>query len=203
MHYHVTFLPRVERVSESGTYTDGCLLASKEPHQSVTHYYFNPSEEILTQNKEKKRTTNKQGVIVAEVPYQGETYIITTTHFTWTPEGETASLHQQKDMHHLLFFLAQQKPHVLTGDFNIPRYHNPLYEVLIKNYSDAIPAEYTSSLDQEKHHLGKSPEKSNLFSEYMVDYIFTQSPYSASDVALHFGISDHAAVVGYIERNET
>lgn len=37
-----------------------------------------------------------------------------------------------------------------------------------------------------------------IFEEYMVDYIFTQSPYWADNVKLKFGVSDHAAVIAEI-----
>jgi hypothetical protein len=32
----------------------------------------------------------------------------------------------------------------------------------------------------------------------MVDYVFSQPPYQVSDVALHFGVSDHAAVMANV-----
>jgi endonuclease/exonuclease/phosphatase family metal-dependent hydrolase len=50
------------------------------------------------------------------------------------------------------------------------------------------------------HRIGHLPEKQNLFTDYMVDYVFTQAPYTAHDVELVFDLSDHAAVVATISK---
>ena len=78
---------------------------------------------------------------------------------------------------------------------NIPRHHNFLYEKFLEQYKDNIPAEYKSSLDKSMHLFGNDSEKNVLFTDYMVDYIFSQAPYRVQNVRLEFGISDHAAVI--------
>ena len=88
----------------------------------------------------------------------------------------------------------------MCGDFNIPRHYNPLYDELTKYYVDNIPLSYISSLDPTLHYAGSHPDKKMLFDSYMVDYIFTQTPYTATDVRLEFSISDHAGVVAHISK---
>ena len=67
-------------------------------------------------------------------------------------------------------------------------------------YTDTIPANYTSSLDKTLHRKGDDPSRAHLFTDFMVDYLFTKPDYQASDVRLEFGISDHAAVVATISK---
>ena len=81
----------------------------------------------------------------------------------------------------------------------MPRGHNKLYEVITQKYTDTIPRHYRSSLDRNLHRLGKKTDLNQpIFDAYMVDYIFTQPPFEASDIHLEFGVSDHAAVIGNI-----
>jgi endonuclease/exonuclease/phosphatase family metal-dependent hydrolase len=123
---------------------------------------------------------------------------VVTTHFTWSPNGDMATPEQQADMRAVLKTLADYPPHVLCGDFNLARHHHALYAELTKNYTDAIPMEYQSSLDKNLHRCGNDPELQHLFTKYMVDYLFTQPPYQASAVRLEFDVSDHAAVIANI-----
>jgi endonuclease/exonuclease/phosphatase family metal-dependent hydrolase len=125
-------------------------------------------------------------------------YSIGTTHFTWTPDGDKPGFGQRADMKVFMEIVKKLPSHIMCGDFNIPRHHNALYENLTEIYTDTIPEKYKSSLDKTLHRIGHLPEKQTLFNDYMVDYVFTQPPYKASDVHLEFKLSDHAAVVATI-----
>ena len=166
-------------------------------------YYRNAESELRFFDQEDKLKSvheNIGGVLFVDIEISGIIYTVGTTHFTWTPNGAIASAEQSDSMDALLSFTKTLEPHMLTGDFNLSRKQNILYTRLIEHYNDPIPSSYTSSLDATLHYAGSDPEKQHIFTDYMVDYIFTQPPYRARDVRLEFGISDHAAVVAIIER---
>jgi exonuclease III len=195
--YHTTFTPMTIRTQNSETFTEGILLASKLPHTSKSHYYRRASTELCAFNARDKEHTCSHAVLYAQVG----AYNIATTHFTWNPRGEIADDLQKKEMKLLLDFTTTLPPHVLCGDMNIPRNHNDLYNTLCEYYIDQVPKEYQSSLDRTLHRLGNKPELTKLFDSFMVDYVFTQPPYTAHDVRLVFGLSDHAAVVAHLEKH--
>lgn len=194
--YFVTFVPMVFRKQDGREFYDGIILASKLAHQAEVFYYYQPAADIVSYDQQDKRGTIAHPVIFATI---GD-YNLATTHFTWNPVGEIADQNQTTDLKKLLNYLQTKPPHLLCGDFNIPRHYNILYEELTKYYTDTIPPNYNSSLDANHHRAGKDPALEKLFTHFMVDYLFTQPPYTASAVQLEFGISDHAAVIATITR---
>jgi endonuclease/exonuclease/phosphatase family metal-dependent hydrolase len=205
LSYQTYFLPRCLKIQNGIEYIDGELLASRFPTAFSGFYYYKPSEVLMLENHKEStdKRTNRQGVVVGTIRSpKGEEYTIGTTHFTWTPEGAIANQAQINDMATFLNYVRTLGPHVMCGDFNIPRHHNRLYDDLMKLYLDTVPAQYTSSVDKTIHKRGDDPSKAHIFSDYMVDYIFTQPPFEASNVRLEFGLSDHAAVVAEISKLE-
>ncbi len=200
-NYFVSHLERSLRERDGELFVDGQLIATKAPHQSSNHYYFYPADKLEKEefNEETGRYNNKQGVLVADVDFGNQTATIATTHFTWAPDAKETTLAQEEDLGNLLKFTNQLPPHILCGDFNLSRKHSHLYQELTKHYTDQIPSEFTSSLDREFHRTGSDPEKEFLFTESMVDYIFTKDPHTAYDVRLEFGLSDHAAIISYLD----
>lgn len=202
LNYHVTYLPRCisESPSNSNQEEDGVLIATKEAHTPVTHYYYQHSTETPkeTFNETLGRMTCNQGVIFVTLADSG--ICVANTHFTWTPNGGRATPAQNTDMTNLLGWLEKRPAHILCGDFNLARSSHPLYNTLTESYTDTIPAKYASSMDKTTHRFGDDPTRSILFSDYMVDYVFTQPLYTATDVKLHFGISDHAGVTAVVEK---
>lgn len=192
--YHTTFAPMMLRTQEGQTFQEGVLFASRRAHVADTHYYYRANPEIMHFVKHDKRSTISHVAVHAEI--DGAHFV--ATHFTWNKSGETADLHQKNDMRALLAYLETLPPHTLCGDMNIPRKENELYDLLCEHYTDTIPDAYFSSLDRDLHRAGNDPELSKLFDRFMVDYVFTQSNYAASDVRLEFGVSDHAAVVAHV-----
>jgi endonuclease/exonuclease/phosphatase family metal-dependent hydrolase len=168
-------------------------------HNVVQHYYRDATPGLQFFNRGDRARTVKNGIVLASYTYENETYTIGTTHFTWTPDGATPNTEQVTDMDALLAYITKKEPHIMCGDFNIPRNQNPLYQKLVELYTDAIPHSYASSLDATLHRHGASPDKKQLFESFMVDYVFTQPPYTAHDVRLVFGVSDHAAVVATLD----
>ena len=197
--YHTTFAPMLIRDTQP-EYTEGIILASKEAHNATTYYYRRSAEDITVYVK-RGDTTIAHPVIIASVLVENEHFVVAGTHVMVTMDGR-ADDQQRLGVQKLLSILADQEPHVLCGDFNMPRGVNELYADVTKFYIDAIPPEYPSSLDKNLHRLGQSDALNEpIFESYMVDYIFTQLPYHATDVRLQFGVSDHAAVVGTISKN--
>lgn len=200
LNYTVAFLPVTLHKNDTGINEEGILIASK--HQAVfnSFYYYEPIGELQLFKKDTWRETCAEGVVYAKIQFEEKEYVIATTHFTWTPDGSNPNDEQLTDMVSLIKCIKQLPPHIICGDFNIPRHHNYLYEALIHEYSDTVPSHYKSSLDKNLHRLGELADKANLFNDYMVDYVFTQPPYMATDVHLEFGVSDHAAVVATIQQ---
>lgn len=199
--YGVEFLPSCTKTIGKDTFIDGILMASKHKTSFVAHRYFVfPGQDLPSEERHStsERNGRHHGLILATVQYNDETYLIGTTHFTWTPDGHKPNKAQQTDIKSFLDYVKKQPPHIMLGDFNIPRGHNYLYEKLIAVYTDSVPPNYKTSLDKELHYCGNDPKKRHLFEKFMVDYIFTQSPYRAKNVSLKFGLSDHATIVADI-----
>lgn len=202
--YTGTFLPMTQKDLNGTLSLLGIASFSRTEHTTTQSFYYSePNKGIPIFNKNDIPNSVAYGVILADVSIDGQTFTIGTTHFTWTPNGENPGPEQQTYIKTFIAEMENKKPHVMCGDFNIPRHKSALYPKLIESYTDAVPAHYTSSLDKNIHRLGDSPDAARLFEEFMVDYVFTQSPYVASDVRLEFGISDHAAVVATIEKIDT
>jgi exonuclease III len=202
--YSTTFLP-ITRKEFQGRHEElGITLATHNAsavlNQIQSHYYHDPTGELHEFDTDHKNLTVNNEVLVGVFTVRGADFLIGTTHFTWIPDGSTPNDYQRDDMDRFLGYMKTLPPHCVTGDLNIPRHHNPLYDELMKYYDDAVPETFTSSLDQTAHHLANNPEKKHLFTDYMVDHLLVQQPYVAKDVRLEFGISDHAAVVATISK---
>jgi len=199
MGYDGEFAPMAYIQEQEKSKVVGTALLTYHTLKNFELFYYRGSRETVCHfDRSNVFETQQKAVLCADILIGDETFTIATTHFTWTPDGNTANSAQIVDMEKFLAYIATMKPHVICGDFNIPRHHNPLYKKLTQHYMDTIPQQYTSSLDSSLHRLGHMPDKKEIFESFMVDYIFTQPPYEATDVRLEFGVSDHAGIVGTI-----
>lgn len=199
--YTCTFLPMTIFISNNTEQILGIALCSRTPlHNMHSQYYLDLGDILRVHDSNDIVHTVRYGYIGGNILHDDTIYPIITTHFTWTPNGERPSLEQIESLETLFALTAHMKPHSICGDFNIPRHTSHLYEKLATQYTDNIPPEYTSSLDKQFHRLGDSPDRAHLFSSFMVDYVFTQPPYHATDVRLVFGLSDHAAVMATLSK---
>jgi endonuclease/exonuclease/phosphatase family metal-dependent hydrolase len=201
--YQTTFAPMVIREHPTDNYAEGVMFASLTAHTSTTTYYHK-SVDTVTVPVYRDVTTCANVIIVGTCIIDDQTFTVGTTHVMVTIDGLPDDL-QRTGIANLMNILSKHPPHLLCGDFNMPRGINDLYEVFTDQYTDTIPNTYTSSLDQNLHRLGHIADTLNapIFDTYMVDYVFTQPPYTASDVCLEFGISDHAAVVAHLSTSDT
>ncbi len=130
-------------------------------------------------------------LLEADIEKDGETYRILTTHFIWTPDGE-ANDAQRDAATRLLALLEDSGEFVLCGDMNAPR-GKEIFSRFASVLTDNIPPKFERSLDPELHRAGHL--------EFMVDALFTTPSYSASNVSLEFGVSDHAAIVATVAKD--
>lgn len=138
---------------------------------------------------------NSSNLVVAGADFkkEGTIYRILTTHFTYTRDG-IATAFQLEDLAKMFQVLNELGDFTLVGDFNAPR-GRETWNRLAAKYKDNIPLSYTSSLDPVMHKAAdqKLP--------YVVDGCFTTAEYTAKDVVLVSGVSDHMAVVATLEKN--
>jgi endonuclease/exonuclease/phosphatase family metal-dependent hydrolase len=151
---------------------------------------------------ERMRETERQAIILADIEIDGALFTVSTTHFTWTPDG-LVNNYQKEDAAALLKILADVPEVIICGDFNVPRGFNEIYDLFAGKYADAIPQSYASSLDPLFHRAYKNPEQAVHIARFMVDYLFTSERYTASDVRLQFGLSDHGAIVASISSHSS
>jgi endonuclease/exonuclease/phosphatase family metal-dependent hydrolase len=151
------------------------------------------------QTDENRGNAMNCALVLSEIEKEGQLFRIGTTHFTWSPRGEALAL-QRNSMASLLNILDTEKEFILCGDFNAPRVYEgksgEIFGMLATRYKDNIPAHYETSIDASLHRNGKTNPRD--FDDKMVDGLFTTPQYDASDVQLHFGVSDHAAVSALI-----
>lgn len=200
--YQTAYAPMLLKNIDDTQMSIGIMMASK--HQfSPTKNYFHRNEAIVTlHDKNASVETIAAAYLYADIEIEGTIFSIATTHMIDTENGKEDA-DQIEMTQKLLTLVAKEKPHVLCGDFNMPRGYNRLHNEMTKYYEDTIPLHYKSSLDRNLHRLRDKILNAPIFDIYVVDYIFTQSPYQASNVRLQFGVSDHAAVVATIDKIPT
>lgn len=198
--FYTEFAPIFDEVLNGEKHTIGVAIVSKHKFAARPQYYHRSSNDLKILNTDDYAGTYAGVYLFANINIDGGDFNIATTHAPKSPDGKEDDL-QTKCLNIALRQLSKEDPHIICGDFNMPRGYNKLYEEFIKQYSDTIPARYTSSLDRSIHRLGNVPNlNAPIFDIYMVDYVFTQPPYIASEVRLEFGISDHAAVIAQISK---
>ena len=129
-----------------------------------------------------------KALIWAEVRHEDTLYKFVNVQLPVTEQGSVTPF-QMQVIDNLLAKLDTMGDFILCGDTNAPRGRESFARFTAK-YTDNIPAQYMTSLDQNLHRV------KGLI--YMVDGLFTTNRYRASDVRLVDGVSDHMAVVGMI-----
>lgn len=152
---------------------------------SGVEYYHGKPGEITKHSVDYSRF-----LLWRQVEKYGELFTIGTTHFTWTPDGSTSD-EQIEDVRKLLRILEQFLEIAFCGDFNAPR-GREIWGEIAKCYKDTIPQEYVSSIDPVLHRAKGL--------QVLVDGLFTTPGYTASEVRLVEGLSDHKAIVGTLEK---
>jgi endonuclease/exonuclease/phosphatase family metal-dependent hydrolase len=203
--FQIEFLPMCLKERRDGSLGHiGVAVCTRNPAWKVIRdYYFQPTTTLVPMDmytKETKRKTTWQGILGVTLDDNGLDMSVCTTHFTWTPDGMSDDF-QTHDMRRLLTYMSELVPHVLCGDFNLPRKQNSLYPLLASHYTDHIPEHYETSMYVPLHRVKDDPVRSKQIGEYMVDYILsTPHAYEVSNVEMRGNVSDHYGVVAHIER---
>lgn len=191
--YRFHFLPMTLKTRQSGLASAwGTAIAHRLPGElAICDYYHRPTESLVPFSETAKRPTIWHGVVGVQIASGSAAMNICTTHFTWTPDG-APDANQRGDMANLLALMAREPPHVLSGDFNIPRKQNSLYGTLTQRYTDHVPERFTSSIYLPLHYVRNDPAKCAKLATYMVDYIFSTPGFCRiRDFEMHGGMSDH------------
>lgn len=203
--FQVEFMPMcLKPRRDGGLAYRGIAVCTRSPAWKVVRdYYFQPNTTLIPaddMDTESKRKTYWHGVVGATIDDNGLDMTIFTTHFTWTPNGLSNEF-QAQDMKRLLAFMAEMPPHLICGDFNIPRKQNSMYPLLTAHYADNVPSEIETSIYVPLHRIKDDPVESERISHFMVDYIFsTPGAYNVTDVQMRANVSDHYGIVATIER---
>lgn len=126
------------------------------------------------------------------VEKDGQQYTMLATHFPKNHEGSVVADFQRRDYAALLKLLQHYPECILAGDTNCPR-GTEIFDDLAIRYKDNIPSDVVTTLDPILHRRGSEIA-------YVVDGLFTTSEYTATNVRLVTGVSDHQAVVADISK---
>lgn len=191
----VSFAPEMLILRDGTPHARGSGIFSRLPASDAgAKYYVGSAETVRIDPGEKDWGTH--AAAHASIEKDGTTYRLLNVHGTWTPGGETTPA-QLEDCAALLAAIAPLAPFVLVGDFNARR-GGEAFAAIAAQYTDNIPAEYETSIDLDLHRARE--HAAHQLSRNMVDGLFTAPGYSAKNVRLQFGVSDHAAVIATIEK---
>jgi len=155
------------------------------------HYYYGVEDEIPKFFANQDPNSMNRVLVWQVVEKEGKFYRFATTHFTWSKDGLTIDL--QKQAYQSMNEILKTFPDVvLTGDFNAPR-GREIFTNLSQTYTDNIPQDLTTTIDNNLHKA-----KANI--QFVVDGCFTSGEYTASEVEVVDGVSDHMAVVATISK---
>ncbi len=202
--FYPTFAPMLRDTAVSVREVLGVAVATKIPHHATIHTYSGAQNGIPVYERRLDDSAKSFPVVTATFTHgdDGHEYTIATTHLMVTVDGVGTS-EQQTSVSNLLGYMSSLPSHIFAGDFNMPRGYNTNYERFLDIYTDCIPPQYASSLDQNLHRDGGNKDiVTKILSVFMVDYIFSQPPYIVSGVRLEFGVSDHAAVIADIRQTK-
>jgi endonuclease/exonuclease/phosphatase family metal-dependent hydrolase len=171
----------------------GIAVFSKYPMTEIhKSYYVGSEERVVVVDKSSPAAlpeSVQNAVLLCVIQIGDMRYRVATTHGPWTQNGDTTD-YQLTDFDAMISILEKSGQFILTGDFNAPR-GKEAFAKLAERYTDNIPAHYMTSLDQDLHRVKGL--------QWMVDGLFTTPSYTAKNVRLISGVSDHMAIVADVE----
>lgn len=171
----------------------GVAILSRTPLEAATTLVYagdGTGQQLFDRTTEESKVATCRYVLAkARVKLADQIFTLATTHFPWTPDGEPRPF--QTAAADKLIAAIGTEPIILTGDFNAPR-GGPIFAAFAAKWRDNIPPSATTSLDPELHRAGPL--------DLMVDGLFTSPEYTASDVRLVTGLSDHQGIAATIRR---
>jgi endonuclease/exonuclease/phosphatase family metal-dependent hydrolase len=168
----------------------GVALLTKLPFEDASYAYYKGTGDHIPEVIDGEPNAVNRVLVTLHGEKDGHTYVIATTHFTWSMAGETTP-EQLRDFERLSQLLDKVPEVILCGDFNAPR-GREVYTALSQRYQDTIPSDVTSSLDPELHKVGHK--------QLMIDGLFLSPAYKADKVEVVCGVSDHCGIRAVIQR---
>lgn len=190
-HCHFVAMGRITAADE-GPFGIGILSRHALRDAGTIVYAGGGDGEMVAdrRSEESRVATLRYAVARARIAAGGLEAMIATTHFPWT-DGGRASDFQDRAVDRLLNAMGHE-PVVFCGDFNAPR-GGPVFDRLARHWSDQVPPGVTTSIDPLLHRAGAL--------QFMVDGLFTTPEFTAGDVQLHSGVSDHQALTATLRRS--
>lgn len=156
-------------------------------HQFITCYSADDVVRVFEQPNDPRRL-----LVGSELDHEGESYRIVTTHFTWSPDGQSIQ-EQHEDFGRLRQAVAAYDHYALCGDFNAPRGRDLFARFTDElGLRDHLPPEVTTTIDPQLHRAGPL--------QLAVDTIFATPGYQLDAVRVLEGVSDHKAIVATVRR---
>ena len=202
LHMEGVFVP-MARMAPYGSLKAGIIIAREDMKQigvailsrtliqkTYTYYYIGQPETVpyfkKAENPDLVPNTSNFLVLGAETMVGDSQYRIFTTHMPVTREGSITTRFQIDAAQSIVSLLKSFDDFVFCGDLNAPRGYEA-FGIFANAFTDAIPREYETSLDQKLHRVP------GLM--FMVDGLFLNGTYQAQQVHFHDGVSDHMAIV--------
>jgi len=183
-----TFVPMLDvhqvnryNIAPKGKWGIALLTRAKPQPGSVQQQYYSGTEKVrpfLLPNDASRV------LLSAQIEVAGRLHTVATTHFTWSGDGN-ANEEQLRDLLELERLLGQYDSLILGGDFNAPRgreVHTRLSQLL----TPLVPDSVKTTIDGSLHYAGDL--------QLVVDDIFVSQPYTAVQVEVISGVSDHKGV---------
>ena len=171
----------------------GIAIFSKLPFVRQQTFFYKGEADIIPNFIDGNPNSNRRALLAVTVEDdQAQPLTIATTHFTWTPDGNTSD-EQRAQLPKILEIIDGLKPCVLTGDFNAPR-GKEIFDTLAKHLVDHVPTNVTSTIDETLHYA-------QLKLDIVVDGFFASPKISIQKVRAIRGVSDHCAIVGEVSES--
>jgi endonuclease/exonuclease/phosphatase family metal-dependent hydrolase len=166
----------------------GVAILTRLPVKSHQNKYYVGTPDVKVFVKPNDSSRSLLSVVVEK---DGKEFRVGTTHFTWTPDGQSTP-GQLQDFNALTKLLAEHPDWIFTGDFNAPR-GREVFTKFTELFIDNLPPEVITTIDPELHY-----KKGEV--KLVVDTVFTTPHYQAADVQVHTGLSDHCGLTARVER---
>lgn len=188
IYRHYSYAPMLTMNRPPGMPSKGLLILIKDkPMKTEATYYVGSANALPIFDDDP--TLENRALVTTCVQKDNSFFNVSTTHFTWSLDGETT----KKQMQHFALLknlLNNKNDLILCGDFNAPR-GKEIFTQLSSMYKDNIPSHITSTIDPALHHV------KNI--EFVVDGLFTSPHYEVENIRVVEGISDHKGIVAIIK----
>jgi endonuclease/exonuclease/phosphatase family metal-dependent hydrolase len=163
----------------------GISLMSKTPFtKEQVDYYHKVSEDAPLFNDAEPNHWNR-ALLSAVVDTESGPMRVSTTHFTWTPDGHPTPLQTEHSMK-LAELIDKQNVDILGADFNAPHGAEVMTHIGSR-MDDHMPTGVDSTIDPELHRVRGL--------KIVVDNIFTRKGLATTSMQIKGGASDHKALI--------